>query len=70
VSPEAEAFLVRILDADGTWPDRPVVNRPFGRELMQLGYVELVEPKAPYLPYAALTRAGERKARLLKGDKS
>jgi hypothetical protein len=61
MTPEAKQMLVRILDNGETWPDLP-----FGRELMQLGYVELVTPKAPYLPYAQLTRVGYRKAMALR----
>jgi len=66
MTPEAKQMLVRILDNGETWPDLPIANQPFGRELMQLGYVELVTPKAPYLPYAQLTRVGYRKAMALR----
>lgn len=65
---DAKDMLVRIYKAAGTWPGHPIVNLPVGKELMQKGLVELIKPNAPYLPYAALTISGERRAEELQGD--
>lgn len=58
-----DEFLVQMLNAGGTWPDHPIAHQPMGIRLMQKGLIELIKPEAPYLPYAALTVAGEKRAR-------
>jgi hypothetical protein len=45
----------------GDWPERPFLSSPEGRELIRLGLVELVTPRAPYPSYATLTEAGHDK---------
>lgn len=59
-----DEFLIQMYKAGGTWSD-VVGRRPTGVRLMQRGLIELIEPKAPYLPYAVLTTSGERRARSL-----
>ena len=65
-----DQFLVNMLNAGGTWPDRPIAHTEQGRRLMRKGLIELVKPDpddypgmAVPLPYAALTIAGVRRAR-------
>lgn len=57
-----DEFLVQMLNAGGTWSD-VVGRKPMGIRLMQRGLIELIKPDPPYLPYAILTVAGERRAR-------
>ena len=64
-----DEFLVQMLNAGGTWPDTPLVRCPMGIRLMQKGLIELIQPEPPYLSYAALTVAGEKRARDHDGHK-
>jgi len=63
VTDSAEKTLARIYAAGGTWPD-VIGNHSDGKELMRLGLLELIKPSAPYLPYATLTKAGMKRARI------
>lgn len=56
-----DQFLVQMLNAGGTWSD-VVGRRPMGIRLMQKGLIELIKPPTPFLPYAVLTSAGEKRA--------
>lgn len=56
-----DEFLVQMLNAGGRWSD-VVGRRPMGVRLMQKGLIELIKPEVPYLPYAVLTVAGEKRA--------
>ena len=58
-----DEFLIQMLNAGGTWPDTPLICDPMGVRLMQKGLIELIKPEVPYLPYAVLTVAGEKRAR-------
>jgi hypothetical protein len=45
----------------GDWPQQAFLNAPESAELIRLGLVEVVTPRAPYPGYAALTEAGHAK---------
>lgn len=48
----------------GAWPSRPFLNdRENSVPLMQQGLVEVIQPDAPYLPYARITKAGRAAAK-------
>lgn len=52
-------WLERIDCNGGTWPDRPFLrNQEDSLFLMRTGLVELHQPKAPFLPFVAITPAG------------
>lgn len=53
------AWLHRIAGGmGGAWPDRPFLRSPASRPLMRKGLVEVIDPGAPYIPYARITAAG------------
>ena len=49
------------LSERGDWPERSFLNAPESEELIRLGLVEVVTPRAPYPSYATLTEAGHEK---------
>lgn len=59
VSAEEVAWLRRLAGHSGTWPLNPFLRDQKTAELlMQRGFVEIVQPPVPYLPYAGITKAG------------
>jgi hypothetical protein len=53
-------WLKRLSEA-GDCPERSFMNAPVSAELIKLGLVEVVTPRAPYPAYATLTQAGHDK---------
>lgn len=45
----------------GAWPSRPFLRDEVNSiPLMRQGLVEVIQPDAPYLPYAQITKAGRQ----------
>ena len=56
-------WLLRLVDNDGTWPDRPFLRSVEANDLMVNGLVEVIDPpqqagRAKGLSYACITKAG------------
>jgi len=58
---EIRNLWLKRLSEQGDWPQRSFLNSSAAQELIRLGLVELVTPRAPYPSYATLTQAGHDK---------
>ena len=58
---EIRNLWLKRLAERGEWPQRSFLNSAPAQELVRLGLVELVTPRAPYPSYATLTEAGHAK---------
>jgi len=58
---EIRNLWLKRLAERGEWPQSSFLNSPAAQELIRLGLVELVTPRAPYASYATLTEAGHDK---------
>jgi hypothetical protein len=59
--PDLRNLWLKRLAERGDWPDRAFLGAPGTQELIDLGLVEIVTPRAPYPSYATLTEAGHEK---------
>ena len=57
-TPDGRNLWLQRLAERGEWPVPAFMSAPESAELIRLGLVELVTPRAPYPGYATLTDAG------------